>query len=422
MTAQSRPDELIRILRAEFVTKSGGVPGGGATCVTWTCGAIGWRGEAGTTPRTLIHENAFQLSSYGNARGLKAVDLQQLHWAGYLGADVAAGAYSAILGGEENIISPGSDYSTINGPYNSINDIGWSNHTIGQFNDVSGDTYDIICIGNSHYVETDADYIYLFGSGHDVVDNGDGFCGLVCWSLIEQNEIASSPTEYPYNSGSFGLFLDMEGEVWMTYMFGEASHAYSDGVYPNVTMWNMTHGYQTAVSNVRCCFVFGQQVKSARVAYDGFYDGRIVLNSGTNSSAWDQDGTGFPGGYNQDSWFSQNDMIYDWPSSWITSRFEFPIITKSTWTFEAYIVGTELNCTNVYFWKIEGVVKNSSGTTTIPWSSVTNLYRDVATKEWRVIPDNVNDRLVFQFRYSVGLDWAAINVPFSMFTVEVGLK
>lgn len=35
MTVQRRPDELIRILRAEFVTKAGGVPGSEATYSEW---------------------------------------------------------------------------------------------------------------------------------------------------------------------------------------------------------------------------------------------------------------------------------------------------------------------------------------------------------------------------------------------------
>ena len=152
----------------------------------------------------------------------------------------------------------------------------------------------------------------------------------------------------------------------------------------------------------------------------GFYNGRIVINGdgpqefSTNTPS----GTGF----NQNSWFNQDTAINTWPTAWTSSRFQFPIIEDSIWGFTARIMGTELGCANTYDWLIEGAVKNDGGTTTMVWSTVTNNYRDVATKDWQVVADDPNDRLVFQFRDTNGPDATRCNIQFSMHTVEVGYE
>ena len=97
------------------------VPVGGA-CVAFTCGPIGWRGVGGTTPRTLVHEVAFQLDADGDDRGLYAVDLQQARGAD---TEVAASDYSAILGGRRNTIHPDASYCMLTGHWNGVY------HTLG---------------------------------------------------------------------------------------------------------------------------------------------------------------------------------------------------------------------------------------------------------------------------------------------------
>ena len=372
-------------------------------CVAFVCGAVGWRGTGGTSPRTLIHETAFQLTADGNARGVNAVDLQQLHWAGFLGLDVAAGDYSAILGGEENVIEPGCKFSNITGPYNQIYDTSWNTNIIGSFSEVINGSYDVNLMGMSFFVD-ESNYVYFFGYGHEANDLGAGLGTLVCWSLIESNEY-NATTDYAYNSGMYGLFLEARSEVWMTYLFGESSVA--EGTVDEI-MWSMAVGYNNYLQHVHNNFLFGEGCVSSRPSYDGFYDGRIVLASDPNDVV------------EQDSWFSQNEMITVWPVAWTTSRFEFPIVVDSLWSFEAYIVGTEQNCVNVYFWKIEGVIENAGGATTLKLSIITNFHRDVATKEWQVIADDPNDRLVFQFRDTAGPDATYCNLQLSMGTVEVG--
>jgi hypothetical protein len=113
-------------------------------------------------------------------------------------------------------------------------------------------------------------------------------------------------------------------------------------------------------------------------------------------------------------------MITAWAATFTTSRFEFPIIEDSIWLFEAWIAGTELGCANSFAWKIEGVVENDGGTTTILAQTVTNIYRDVATKEWQAAADDVNDRLIFQFRDTAGPSSDDCNIQFTMRATEVG--
>ncbi len=415
MTAQVRPDELIRILRAEFVTKSGGVPGGG--CVTHVCGAVGWRATGGTAARTLVHETAFQLSAGGDARGNLAIDLQSSRW---VAADVAGGNLSTILSNEENRIDANCQWSSICGPYNEILDNSDGSHILGQFNDIYDNSYSAIAIGDSHDIE-DGSYVFFSGVGHTVQKPAGTNGALGVFSFLEQNDFISNANDYPTYTGSFGILNVQEGDVWYVFQFGEANKVYGLGTPGEQCLWGIQNGFENYSQHVYRNYLFGEACKSSLAAGDGYYDGRIVL-SGDYPNASPADGTGMPGGYNQDSWFSQSDQIATWNVAWITSRFEFPIIQESVWGFEIHIVGTDRFSANICFWKIEGLIKNAGGATTLVWSSITNLYRDVVTKEWQVIADNPNDRLVVQFRDTAGPDATVWNIQFRMFTTEVGFN
>lgn len=397
-------------------------PVGGA-CVTFICGPVGWRATGGTIPRTLVHEVAFQLDTGGNARGDYAIDLQQLRWAD---DQVAAGEFSAILTNEENVIEPDSKGCSITGPYNEIRDWYPGVHILGQFNDaysgtVYGGGYSVVMVGDDHEAQ---DLVYAFFAGDNQQATkplgGGGPSALGIFSFIEQNEFYPTAFDYPTYTGSFGVFNVQEGDVWYVFQFGEGNKVYGSGnpAYMQ-TLWGMQNGYTCYSAHVSRNYLFGESPKSYLPNAGGYYDGRIVL-SGDSPNAVPSDGTGYPGGYNQDSWFSQNDLITTWTVAWITSRFEFPIIQESAWGFEIYIVGTERFAANVYYWKIEGLIENAGGATTLKWSVVTNLFRDVATKEWQVIADDPNDRLVLQFRDTAGPDATICNIQFRMMTTEVG--
>ncbi len=86
------------------------------------------------------------------------------------------------------------------------------------------------------------------------------------------------------------------------------------------------------------------------------------------------------------------------------------------------VSATEKGCVNSHAWKIEGIVENDGGTTTLLNSIVTNIYRDVVTKECQVVADDPNDRLAVQFRDTGGPDATWTNIQISMFTVEVGAE
>ena len=416
MTVQTRPDELIRILRPEFVTKAGGVPG--AACVAHVCGATGWRATGGTIARTLVHEVAFQLDIGGNARGAYAIDLQQDR---FDGNDVAAGDYSVILGGERNEIHPNSDFCTILGAWNYIRTFGGNEpydcHQYGNSHIIYGDSYRVFNIGAAHEVY-DSESVFLSGYGHEI----DSVYG--CFSLMEGNEIKQNVNDNPNYCGNMGLYNDIVGEVWGGYQMGESNYMEGDGGGGADSIWmSWQFGYNNRIDEQgSMVFQFGSSLGSylpVGLAGD-YFSGRMMLDGDNVNETSTNTPTGL--GFNQNSTFGQNTAIDTWPAAWTSSRFQFPIIEDSIWGFTARIMGTELGCANSYDWLIEGAIENDGGNTTILWSTVTNNYRDVATKEWQVIADNVNERLVFQYRDTAGPDATRCNIEFLMFTTEVGYE
>lgn len=369
-----------------------------SACVTFVCGAIGWRATGGSVARTLAHENAFMLSPDGNPRGDYAIDLQQLRSAD----DDVAGSYgSAIYSNEDNSIggAGGADtdneWSTIVGSYNDISDNASYCHIIGSFNDIYTDCYDLTVFGFSHDL-TEAQYgVYAY-------DNITVDDALGCFSFGEINELIENIHDYPTYSGSFGAGNIMEGDMFYAFQFGDDNKVHGTGPAGGDSCWvTFQVGYFNYSQNVNMNFIFGGYCKSSLAVGAGYYyDGRMVL--GESGAKGPSDGTGYAGGFQQASWFSQADSIGTMPVAWTTSRFEFPIIQESAWGFTAYISSTDPNCANIGHWKIEGLIENAGGVTTLVWSVITNLYRDVVTEEWQAVADDPNDRLIFQFRDTAG--------------------
>ena len=411
MTAQARPDEEIRILRAEFVTKGGGVPGG--MCVIFTCGATGWRAAGGTAVRTLVHETAFQLTADGNARGTDAVDLQISQ---FNATYVAAAPTSAILTNEDNKIEADCDYSCIVGTWNEITDASQENCIVGSYNQIYTNSYLNSVLGGSHILD-DSTYNSVLGYNHDL----DGAFG--CFVFGEQNDVIQNVNDYPTYVVSGGILNEIDGDVFVCFQWGEDNKMYGLGsAGSEQCLWSGQFGYLHYAQNVENSWQFGRDTKSFLSNADAsgeYYNGRI-LNSGDAANDNPSDGTGEVGGFNQDSWFSQNDVISTWNVAWTTGRFEFPIIEDSTWLFIIYIGMTEKGCANTHGWKIEGQIENDGGTTTMLASTVTVIYRDVATKEVQIVADDANDRLAIQYRDTGGPDATWTNVQMSMMTVEVG--
>jgi hypothetical protein len=380
------------------------------SCVTFVCGPVGWRGTGGTDPRTLIHEEAFQLSDFGNDRGNGAIDLQKESTSFPLDTHVAGSEFSVILSGRKNSIEPiWSSTSGIRGDDNSI-DEGYGTQIIGDFNRLFPDLSNVTVFGSSNDVDF-FDYVFMMGSWSDIYG---GFGAVV----FGEGNVIDGCTY----SGTLGLDNSLDGYNWGVYLLGENCEAYgSSADFYHRNYFSMVHGLHSYIENVNYNFVFGQVCKSRETDATGlyFFDSRMVLN-GDEPNSYVSDGSSKTGGFNQVSWFSQEDFIQDWAVAWTTSRFQFPLIQESMWGFVAYISGVEQGCANVFRWKLEGAIKNAGGVTTLAWSAVTNQYRDVATKEWQVIADNVNDRLVFQFRDTAGPDTEDCMIQFSMRTFEVG--
>jgi hypothetical protein len=390
--------------------------GGGASCVTHTCGAVGWRASGGTISRTLVHEDAFQLTTAGNTRGDYAIDLQQVQGAA---THVAGGDWSAIYGGRNNSINCDPSWGWfcgIVGSYNTIEDetdqcwiFGYDNYLHGT---VDGCYQAVVCA-----VGTDldnAEYHSVFGVNH-VLDQAFG-----CTVFMEGNtltHVIGDELEYPIYCVSIGYSNTQIGDTFECFQFGDQNWLEGTG---SSNVW-LSHqfGENCQIYNAQVNFQFGVDCLSYQTSNSDGYDGRITF-SGDYANDYFTTPAGVGSGYNQDSWFSDNDLITTWPSSWTSSIFQYKILTDSIWYFVAYISGTEVGCANSYSWKIEGLIENDGGTTTILNSSVTNVYRDVVTKEWQVVADDANDRLVFQYRDTAGPDATNCNIQFSMFTVETG--
>ena len=379
MTGQRRPDELIRILRAEFITKPGGVPGGGAVCVTFTCGATGWRGAGGTIVRTLVHETAFQLDTGGNARGANSIDLQHNR---SNAVEVAAGTY-CFIHGQDNRIDPQSTWNFIFG-YNN----------------------DLLADGNS--------YIFTVGSNNSFPEGGFGWgasaatvfgVGNTVYDSCESSMIVGD------NNDIAGTRCFIVGDLHNDNSLTEDCMVFG---HNNNLFFNTGHcilfGSFIELTHARFVYAFGNYVKSNDVAGQYYYKGRIVWSSGARANLGD----------NQSSKFSQNLLVTNWTVAWLTG-FQFPIPVDTVWTFGVVITGTESGCANSYSWKmIEGVIENDGGNCTILAApTVTNIYRDVATKEWQAVADNVNDRLAIQYRDTAGPDGTDCNITITLESTEV---
>jgi hypothetical protein len=355
----------------------------------------------------LIHETAFQLSPGGNARGAYAVDFQKERWDDN---DVAAADYSILLTSYRGEIHPSAEYCTAVGQGWDYFEVFGGNvptncHIIGDSNLIYGDSYGTFIIGEGGDT-WDSYYCTTIGLSNQWIKNG-----YACVNITEDNDILENAYDGPMYSLSGCIGNDMIGDCQFCFQWGESNYMEGNGNGVGETNYNCVQfGFEcyvgTAISHNMLMGYYAASYLPTRADY---YDGRWVLADLPNSYS-----------ANQASKFSQNDLITTWPSSFTTSRFEFPIYQDLVWFFTAYIAGTESGCANSYAWKIEGVVENSNNTTTILTSTVTNFYRDVATKEWQVAADDANDRLVLQYRDTAGPDVTDCNIQLLLFTTEVG--
>lgn len=408
----------------------------GGPCVTFVCGATGWRGTGGVIPRTLVHEVAFQLDTGGNPRGAYAVDLQQDR---NLATEVAAGDYSFVVGYRNRV---DGDYSSAIGRDHEVyadNSFAWgyantihadnfSCFNMGLANQLLASprvgSYSVFTFGEGIDIE-ETNYGFFSGAGHDVLEEAFGVT-----TFGEQNLFKAwwdgVHWDHPTYSASIGLFQRQYGDIWLNLQTGEQNFMGGEAVtgHSNLCMWNFASGFRTYLRNARECLAFGEEVLSHNFGNStDWFDGRLVWGDGVNAyvpypGSFPEDG-GYQG-FNQSSGFSKSEAISTWNVAWTTS-WEFPIIQDSIWYFKAVIVGTESGCANSYCWILEGLIENDGGNTTmLNVTATVNYYRDVVTKEWQAIADNVNDRLAFQFRDTAGPDATFCNIQMQTFTVEVG--
>ena len=385
----------------------------GGPCVTFVCGATGWRGTGGVIPRTLVHEVAFQLDTGGNARGAYAVDLQQDR---NNATEIAGGDYSFIHG-QDNRIDPGGDYSFAAGWSNELGAGAWMCYAMGGWNDIDiaatypGGQYLVYLFGESHDID-EGNYVFFGGSNIDVIDEAFG-----AYSFGENNTFeAIATSDYPTYTGSFAAIGCLQkGDVWSSLQVGEDNTI--DNTVSAADQWIFQFGFDHFARHIKGALQIGQETCAYDPDQSEYYDSSFLIGNGSNDGfatvPWQ--------GMNQGRILSQAGWISTWNVAW-TTEWEFPIRPDMVHYFETMVVGTESGAVNSYAWKVDGVVENDGGTTSILAGSVTvtNIYRDVATKEIQVVADDPNDRLLFQFRDTGGPDATACNLQIMFRMVEVG--
>lgn len=122
---------------------------------------------------------------------------------------------------------------------------------------------------------------------------------------------------------------------------------------------------------------------------DGQYEDQPLLNSITHNDA---------------SWYN---LYVDGTVQLMTLE------TDQVMTFTCWIAGTTQGCTKSFAFKIEGLIENDGGTTTLLASTTTTIYdTDDVSFDARALADNANDALLIQVQDSDGagdtVRWSAV--------------
>jgi hypothetical protein len=261
--------------------------------------------------------------------------------------NVASGTRSIVAGGNTNTNAATS--ATISGGYN--NDIQASrNFSViagGQGHTISGGSNSVICGGTTHTVSGLRAFIgggiggTASGTNSALLMSSSSSCtGNYATVLNGSAAVASATCSLAHGSSATADHIS------------EFAHA-SDGLLSNQTHTQGSHMVlRRAVTHV--------------------------------SSAWFA--LGLSGG----------DPV-------TTADDRLDLLVDEAWTFEVLILGMDAFLSKVFGFKIEGVIKNDGGTTTLLASSVSTLYdTDDTSFDVRATADDTNDQLLIEVSDSDG--------------------
>jgi len=106
------------------------------------------------------------------------------------------------------------------------------------------------------------------------------------------------------------------------------------------------------------------------------------------------------------AWISATHSDNSWHSLYASgsSSYKLTIEEDTAWTFSILIVGATSGAAQSYSFKIEGLIKNAGGTTTLVTSTVTTIYNtDNTDIDAQVVANNTDDALDIQVQDSGGI-------------------
>jgi hypothetical protein len=316
----------------------------------------------------------------GNDRGIGAVDFQQER---VNAAEVASGAYACVEGGSGNTAS--GNYSHAEAYQNDAT--GDYSHAEGYINTASGDA--------SH-----AEGASVTASGDESHAEGAGTQATGDASHAEGNTTTASAAAAHaegFATSAGASYAHAEGTT--TTAIGTASHAEggnndADGDYSHAEGRYTTSAGDYSHSGGTRAYA-NEHAQMARAG------GRFAIDGDSQYSDYPLFRSVV---HNDASWYS---LYLDGTANIIN------VAQDQVMTFSCLIAGTTQGCTKSFSFKIEGLIENDGGTTSILASTVTTIYdTDDVSFDAQAAADNVNDALLIQVQDTDGagdtVRWMAV--------------
>lgn len=307
-------------------------------------------------PISRLDSEALQADPGGNARGSRAVDFQQNRTND---TEVASGDGSFVAGGSDNTASGENSFAHGSGCTAS----GDQSHAEG---------FETVASGDDSHAEGNQTEAQALGSHAE----GDRCVASAFHSHAEgQLTTASAAGSHSEGSLTTASGANAHAEGLSTEATGQHSHA--EGIYS----------------------------KTSRISQHSFASGRFSTTGDAQGSRFacykqitHDDGTWRDVPISADGSTAPTRMILD---------------SDTVWTVDVLIVGTTSGCGKSFGFRVEGVIENDGGTTTILGQSVTTIYdTDDTSFDAQIVADDANDQLKVQVQDTDGtgdtVNWVAV--------------
>jgi hypothetical protein len=229
--------------------------------------------------------------------------------------------------------------------------------------------------------------------------SGNVITGKNCWALGQGNNVDEGVGGYGENAViGYQNIIDADDAI----AIGLANNITGDN---SVSLGSNTVPGNTAVAIGTSNIVSG--MRATAIGFTNTASGPYSLAFGAFAVADKHYQEAFAGGKfaaNGDAqtshFVARKSVLHNnanWFELFLGSSYRMTIPVDTVWTFTALIVGTTQGGTKSFGFKIEGVIENDGGTTTLLASTVTTIYdTDDVSFDARARGDNTNDALVIE--------------------------